>query len=92
MNSIDQIKEKCSQFIRISLPAIRKVAVNMPTIPYFYAEPSDKKGRYKFIETTQTNWWQLPKDLKASLYKTPEVQTLVNRFENTPPFSKIISK
>lgn len=92
MNSADQVKEKCSQFIRISLPAIRKVAVNMPTIPYFYVQPSDKNGRHKFIETTQTNWWQLPKDLKASLYKPPDAQALVKLFENTPPFSKIINK
>jgi len=64
----------------------------MSTMPNFYAEPSGKNGRHKFIETTQTNWWQLPKDLKASLYKTPEAQTLVSRFESTPPFSKVISK
>ena len=92
MKSLDQLKEKSGQFIRTSLPSIRKAAVNMPTIPKFRAKPGDKKGTHKFIETTQPNWWQARRILKESFYGTPDALELITLFENTRPFSEIISK
>lgn len=92
MSSLVQLKKNCSQFIRNSLPSVRKVVDNLPTIPVFRAEPSNKKGRYKFIEEKQPNWWQLPKGLKDNLYNTPEARALLTTVENIDPFSRVISK
>jgi len=93
MNALDKTKEQCSHLIRKSLPDIRKVAADMPAIPSFYTKPDKiKKGRHKFVETEQPNWWQLPKGLRASLHITPEGQELVEMFEKTPPFSKVFNK
>lgn len=93
MNALAKTKEQCSQFIRESLPAIRKVAADMPTIPSFYVKPDEKrKGTFLFVDTEQTNWWQLSKGLKEPLYMTSCGRELAALFEETLPFSGVVNK
>lgn len=92
MSSATQCKEECQRFIRSSLPAIAEVAAKLPTLPKFRYGPGHIPGRYKFHEEKQPNWWQLPKDLSQSLFRTREGKAFLASIGKTPPFSGSIGK
>jgi len=93
MDKKDKLKDECSLFIRKCLPDIRDVSSTISTIPRFFAKADRlKNGRHKIIETAPPNWFQLPKELKDLLYKTPDTQQLAKQFEKTSPFTKILNK
>jgi len=92
LSLLAQSRMRCERLLRTFLPAFSQIAPNLPTLPRFYALPSSKPGRHKFIDEKQPNWWQLPRDLRQSIFSSGEGQSLAASVEQTPPFSHCIGK
>ena len=92
MTSLDQCKNQFRLFLRDCLPPISQAINSIPSIPKFSVVPSSKPDSYKFVEEKQPNWWQLPKELKQTLFSSSEGQALIALLERTPPFSHTIGK
>ena len=67
MSSLEQCHYGGEQFLRYALPFVAKAMDSLPSLPSFKAEPSNKKGRYRFVELKEPNWWQLPNELRSFL-------------------------
>lgn len=87
-----QCKEYCERFIRSSLPLITNVKNKLPTLPKFRAVPGRRPNSARFIEEEQPNWWQLPRELRQALVKSPEGKSFITNIQNTPPLSLAIGK
>ena len=92
MSSLAQCKGLGERFVRSSLPSIRQIAPELPTLPRFRAALSSNSKRYRFLKETQPNWWQLPRDFRQSLFGSSEGQALAASLERVPPFSYSLGK
>lgn len=92
MPSLMKCKDECGRFFRNSLPTVSRAAPTLPTLPKFCAIPNSRPNRYKFVEERQPNWWQLPSELRETLFGSVEARALGTSFEETPPFSQSIGK
>ena len=92
MSSLEQCHYGGAQFLRYALPFVAKAMDSLPSLPSFKAEPSNKKGRYRFVELKEPNWWQLPNELRSLLLDSYSGRSFTNLLERTPPFCHILGK
>lgn len=92
MSSLIQCRDQCIKFIRYTIPHIAQSLSELSSLPLFRAEPSNKRGKYRFIEDKQPNWWQIPTQLQDSLLDSEEGRKLAGIIETTEPFALVIGK
>jgi len=90
--SIDSCQASCERFVRFAIPSISAVASKISTIPAFEAAKQEKRNSYRFVEGTQPNWWQVPRELWATILNSTEGRASIIELEKTLPFQDCIGK
>ena len=71
---------------------MKKAVDVLPVLPMFRVLPGSKPRTSRFIEQTAPNWWQLPKDLRASILQSPEATEFLSSLDGVTGFSECLGK
>ena len=89
---MNRTRKSAEAFLRACCARARALAHQLPTLPHFDVGPGTRPGRYRFVESTRPNWWQLGSrwgDIFAAL---PETTHFVKAIERSAPFRHSIGK